>query len=333
MPANRLAAFLFMLSLLTAATGCHSARHESSGGTSDGHGVYRLGDASEIRQRDAADERVRALLRKSIPVVPEEITFAAAIEDIRKQTGATIMMNWSVLEAAGVEKDLLVKIDEKAFMSADKALRLIVQYVAGAALEPVAVVVRDGTVHISTRRDLQRWTDVRVYNIRELLDPIPTVPRSLGFHDGDLTIHLNFPNESPSFLFADPDQGDEPTRAMVSNQVRDLIMESVGSTSEWAAYGGEISTLNEFEGDLVVRTTPENHHQLAQLLAALRVSRAEARRTYEAQLKAANTAGLPDLLETLRRMEKKFDAYNEELTNERAKQKAGQQKLPEPGTY
>ncbi|MEX2216137.1 MAG: hypothetical protein WD768_18645, partial [Phycisphaeraceae bacterium] len=74
----------------------------------------------------------------------------------------------------------------------------------------------------------------------------------------------------PTPRFSDSDsEGDQITRAESIEQLTTLIQDTVGTTSEWAAYGGELSSLREITGNLIVKTTPRNHKAIAELIAQM----------------------------------------------------------------
>ena len=54
--------------------------------------------------------------------------------------------------------------------------------------------------------------------------------------------------------------------------LKNLIMDSVGESPEWMARGGNDSSMNEMDGNLIVRTTRNNHRQLVALLREIRES-------------------------------------------------------------
>lgn len=69
------------------------------------------------------------------------------------------------------------------------------------------------------------------------------------------------------------DDGDEeiqvPTLEEYVEQLSELIRDTVGYTSEWAAKGGTQSSIRERDGKLVVTTTAENHRRISDMLEQL----------------------------------------------------------------
>ena len=61
---------------------------------------------------------------------------------------------------------------------------------------------------------------------------------------------------------------------MALTELTDLIQDQVGHQEEWTKYGGTTSSLKEINRNLLVKTTPKSHRELAKLLAMLREIRA-----------------------------------------------------------
>lgn len=52
-----------------------------------------------------------------------------------------------------------------------------------------------------------------------------------------------------------------------------MIQDTIGKQEYWAAYGGTVSSVREFHGQLIVKTTPVQHRALRDLLELIRKSR------------------------------------------------------------
>ena len=78
---------------------------------------------------------------------------------------------------------------------------------------------------------------------------------------------------SSSSIFGDSDDEEDdelPTRDELIEQITTLITETVGDFNEWSINGGDVSSLDELNGNLVVKSTPDNHRNIVRLLAQLR---------------------------------------------------------------
>lgn len=58
-------------------------------------------------------------------------------------------------------------------------------------------------------------------------------------------------------------------RDMRIEELTTLIQDTIGRQEDWAAYGGSVSSLRELNGNLIIKTTPENHRQIRRLLFEL----------------------------------------------------------------
>lgn len=58
-------------------------------------------------------------------------------------------------------------------------------------------------------------------------------------------------------------------REELTELITSMIQDTIGIQSEWQAYGGEISSLRELNGNLIIKTTPANHRDIQRLLRAL----------------------------------------------------------------
>ena len=165
-------------------------------------------------------------------------------------------------------------------LPASKALNLV-----GIATE-TDWFIREGVVLVAPKdyvRSLRVQTEI--YDIRELLESVP------NYVGPDLSIDGTFSNtssggsnsrQSESYgsgggggggLFASDNEDlgeDMPSRQELVDQIVELITSTVGEPDYWL---DEISTITELNGNLIVKTTPEDHQSIQKLLTAISASR------------------------------------------------------------
>jgi type II secretory pathway component GspD/PulD (secretin)/tetratricopeptide (TPR) repeat protein len=234
------------------------------------------GGESEVNRRVALE------LRDSVPINFEANRLDNVIDYLRNTTGVNFFVNWPVLEAAGIVQDAPITL-QLANVPAEQAMRLVLQQASAVnEFEPAGFSIIEGVVTISTQRDLQRTTDTRVYDIRDLLVQVTNFTDAPEF---DLNEVLSSAGGGSgggggggggSDLFKeDSDQAQvQATREDLIAEITTLIEDTVGRQEEWAKYGGEVSSLRELNGNLIVKTTPGNHVEISSLLAQLRETRA-----------------------------------------------------------
>ncbi len=178
----------------------------------------------------AAAAAAQAALDKSLPAVNfTQVSFEDAIDFFRDVTGANIYVNWRALQAAGINRDAQVNMKVRN-VSLRKVLSLLLSEVstnnAGLSYQ-----LDDGVIMISTVEDLGKRTFIRVYDVRDLLDPKQV--------DKKGTILMN------------------------------LIMGSIVPES-WVEFGGKSGTCKFLNAHLIITKTRINHEAIENLLSQLR---------------------------------------------------------------
>jgi type II secretory pathway component GspD/PulD (secretin) len=245
----------------------------------------RLADMTEDGSESEANRRAALQLKEAVPINFEGNRLVNVIDYLRNTTGANFFVNWPALEEVGVEQDSPVSL-QLANVPAEQALRLVLQQVGQIAqFDPIGYSIIEGVVTIDTVRNLKKTTDTRVYDIRDLLVQVPNFSNAPAF---DLNEALSNTNSGGSnqggggggggtgtgtSIFGDEEQAAEigPSREELIEQILTLIQDTVGTPEEWVDLQ---SSLRELNGNLIVKTTPDNHRQIVSLLGQLRETRA-----------------------------------------------------------
>jgi len=234
------------------------------------------------------NRRVELKLKEPVPISFDNNTLFNVIDYLRNTTGLNIYVNWTALQNAGVEQDYPITL-QLANVSAAQALELVLQEAsAGNELDPISYAVHEGLVKISTDRELKRTTVTsRIYDIRDLLVQVANFTNAPTF---DLSSALSSSGStggsgggggggsSGSSLFSGTGTDTQDDESDVGREdlifrIIDLV-QGIGRPEEWAAFGGDISSVSELNGNLIVRTTPSNHREIISLLQSLRETRA-----------------------------------------------------------
>jgi hypothetical protein len=195
-----------------------------------------------------------------------------ALETLGRETNQNILIS---PQFVGTLSGLTVTLRIED-LPASKALNLI-----GIATE-TDWFVREGVVMIAPSDYVRAMrTETRVYDIRELLE---SVPNYLG---PDISVDGTLSNtssggsrarQSESYgsggggggLFgddSDSDLGEDmPSRQELVDQIVELIQSTVGDSDNWL---DEDSTVTELNGNLIVKTVPEELDEIGELLSML----------------------------------------------------------------
>jgi len=234
----------------------------------------------------------QAALRKIVTLSNDNLSLDQVIAFIRDTTGANIAVNWPALELVGIDQDSLVTISLNR-VPAEQLLRLVLDQVSADAFDDdkAGFSISEGIIKISTLRDLKTETETRVYDIRDLLVQVPNFTNAPGFDLNDALSNTSSGGSNGGGgggggrggggggggggLFGDSNDSQQseelPTRQELVDQITELIRTTVGDPDEWL---DEESTLTELNGNMIIKTTGDNHRQIMGLLGRLRETRA-----------------------------------------------------------
>ncbi len=252
--------------------------------------VDRLRQLSTDGEEAEANRDTIKALQTITDATYDQTPLSAIIDNLRDITQANISVNWPALEQAGVSQDLLVSL-RLANVPADRILDLILEQAsADASLPPeeaISYAIIDGIIKIDSAENLKTATDARVYDIRDLLVEVPNFTNAPTFSLSDALSNTNSGGGGAGGgsgggggggdgggLFGDEEEDAEdegPTKEELIIKITELIQDSVGSSDEWL---DEQSTIKELNGNLIIKTTPNNHRDIIGLLAQLRETRA-----------------------------------------------------------
>jgi len=209
-----------------------------------------------------ANRHVRAKLKEIQSKIDfEDASLDNSLAYFRDTTGLNLVVNWSALGAAGIDKGAKVRLT-LSNVSREQVLKEILTVSCGVV--PVGYILRDGVVRISTREDLCDTTIIRVYDVADLVAADPGQSRQERAEE--LSAARRGIVDIESWL-ATGDAGQ--TRHEKVQELSDIIR-GVIHTESWVENGGMVGNLAEFEGLFLVSQTPQNHAQLAELLTTIR---------------------------------------------------------------
>ncbi len=226
------------------------------------------------RGERAEDEAVRAQLDRKLPEVRfDNVGFSDVIDFLRDVSSANIFVNWRALEAAGVDKNAPVtaRLRDVKF---SKALDTILRDVGGGTVK-LGYTIDEGVITISTEEDLASNVVTRVYDIRDLTVNVQDFDDAPDFQINQASTAGGTGGGGQSLFGGGgtTENTQENARSAVIDSIIKLIQDTVASDS-WKDNGGNVGSIRELSGQLIVTQTPENQRSLVQLLEQLRETRA-----------------------------------------------------------
>lgn len=190
-----------------------------------------------------------------------------------------ITVNWSDLKLAGIDRNVAIDLYLPSQISLKRVLTEVLEQASGNK-SGLGFDVVDGVVKVATRAKLDQETYTVVYDIEDLLQEIPM------FVDSPLQNQLESkppsdPSQVPGLRVPRWNNGDvearetdaNPSRSRRVKQIIDLIQDMVAPQS-WTSRGGNIGTIAEINGQLVITQNSASQLQVNNLLGSLREQRA-----------------------------------------------------------
>ena len=153
---------------------------------------------------------------------------------------------------------------------------------SGGAIK-LAYTIDEGVISISTEEDLAKNVVTRVYDIRDLIINVPTSPtrptststrrRRRRWWMAAVVAAAATCSVAAAVVAAASEDRQGPARQELVDAIIKLIEDTVSSDS-WKDNGGNVGSIRELGGQLIVTQTPENQRSLVRLLEQLRETRA-----------------------------------------------------------
>ncbi len=235
--------------------------------------TFRRLSAQDQSLDSEADRIAREKLQQPVPVEFKANKFENVIEYMRTVTGANFFVQWRSLEAAGIDRETPVTMQLQN-VPAEKALRLVLDE-AGGELVKLGFTIDDGVIVIATQEFLSQKTDLRTYDIKDLVVQIPSFADAPEFDLNQIASDTGGGGGGGQSIFEDIDDTDADAlpRSERIAQIMDLVRNSI-DPENWRSAGGLTSSMEELNGTLIVNTTSENHSAITSLLGKLREQRA-----------------------------------------------------------
>lgn len=219
-----------------------------------------------------ANRVTREKLQQPIPVDFRANQLANVMEYLRNVTGANFVVQWRALEAAGITKETPITMQLNN-VAAERALRLILDE-AGGDLVKLSYSVDEGVVVVATAEFLAAKTEIRTYDIRDLILQVPNFEQAPTFDLTQVASDQGGGGGGGSLFTPSASAAGEESvpRADRITAIMDLIKNSVARDS-WVPVG-LTSSMEELNGTIIVNTTADNHVAIGKLLRQLREQRA-----------------------------------------------------------
>ncbi len=227
------------------------------------------------------NRRTLAALGKSAPARFEDNSLGDVIAYIGSISNAQIDPDWSSLEAEGIDKDTPVTLN-----LTNVSIRTILDRVSEkVSIDPydtstgASWTISDGVVLFGSKKQINRNKALVIYDIKDLLIEVPNYTDAPEF---DLNTVLQGSGGRGASQARSPfrdtggNRGQDEDRPTIEERTDDLIriITAHVDPNGWSNNGGDIGSIDKFQGNLIVNNTPRNHREIHGLLSKLREFRA-----------------------------------------------------------
>jgi hypothetical protein len=244
-----------------------------------------------MHQPDPRDEAVRAKLEKPVTLNANRESLETVLKQLCAAVDLDMVVKWRELEAVGISSDENIELALRAPVPLRQALALVLEQVCEGD-DSMTFIVREGLLRIGSRRESYSDTYVEAYDVQELTQVVPrfaTAPEPVAplaggggmmrggeggmgggmaeANNGMANPFMGGGDDSPSPSYVAPTMwqvGDEDS----ADYLMDLIRQTI-TPEEWVEVGGTHFSIQFANGMLIVKQTPENHREIAELLELL----------------------------------------------------------------
>lgn len=199
------------------------------------------------------------------------------IQKLAKGNAANISVAWKDLADAGIPRDTPVNLTLSEPVSFAQALSEVLDIVGDSRVQ-LGYLPTGNIIKVATRDMLDRNVHEEVYDVRDLLMPVPNfddAPKMDLKDPATFVMHARGIQSAGSDgrLFDDFEELPEEVITEHANKLVSLIRKTIAPDS-WQANNGHVGSITEINGQLVITQTPTGHARVGGLLQKLREQRA-----------------------------------------------------------
>lgn len=198
------------------------------------------------------------------------------IKKLAEGNAANISVAWKDLADAGIRRDTPVDLTLNEPVSFGQALSEVLDIVSDSHVQ-LAYMPVGNIIKVATREMLDQNVHEDVYDVRDLLMPVPNFDDApkMDLKDPATFVMRDRGFQAPGSDGIFPDYDDIPEE-VVAAQVSSLVatIRKAIDPDSWQANNGHVGSITEINGQLVITQTPTGHARIGGLLQKLREQRA-----------------------------------------------------------
>ena len=259
---------------------------------SDWPELSKMREAEARTGQSSADRALYKRLAETTPAFSAQNTsFADVVHELRRQTAANIVVNWSAIASAGISKQAPISLTLRD-VTFQTVLDNVLTQAQGSSGAKLGYNISGGVLTISTTNQLAQQVVTRTYSVQDLLVPIMTFTNIPTFNLGQSTqnnsgvsitagqtSNVNTNNNNNNLFGGGggggnggQGQGNLFSKTQQKKSIKKLekLIESIVDRNSWTANGGTIGSIRNLSGQFVITQTPANQEKVHNLLDQLR---------------------------------------------------------------
>ncbi len=267
---NKNSTMLMAALLLVAATPLATARG-TPGAKTRAQAAYATDQHRVAKPKLSIRQRLRRMIQ---PVSLERVAAKDAISWWSRTTGIPVVIDWQTLEDGGIDPQQPISLWLRR-VPAGQVLSLITRQFQQPG-DPLMMQSTAWYVELITKTQANQRTEVRVYDVADLLHKAPRFNHAPEFNLGDVLGRSGNNGSGGSsgsaFAIDDPDEPERKTRRDRAEDLAQLVRYTI-EPDIWIHNGGQYASITVFRTQLVVNAPRYVHEQIGIPTARLRSGR------------------------------------------------------------
>ena len=232
---------------------------------------FLRGEPSQFAESAANRATLASISDKTMPVDFQDNALVDVLGFVESFAGVNMDVDWLSLDDIGIDQETPVNLTLSA-VPVETVLDRVLEKVSDPDL-PASWAISDGILTIASDEVLRRNTSLEIYDIRDLLIEVPDYDDAPEF---DLQSVLQSGSGGGGGQSPFSGQTQDRERIPKDERVQQItdIVQNVIDPDGWTDLGGDTSSIQELNGNLIITTTPKIHREIIGLLGKLRQVRA-----------------------------------------------------------
>lgn len=235
---------------------------------------YQRGGPTTLAETEDNRRALATLAQKRVPVNFEENRLEDVLKFVQTVTNLNMDVDWQSLANANIDKETQVSM-KLTNVPVRTVLDRVMEKLSPDATSGAGWTVNDGVLTVASKEALNKNTLPLIYDIRDLLVEVPNYTNAPEFDLQSVLQNGGQGGGGGQSPFRQNNQQITAIRRTLQERTDELIriITSNIDSQSWLENGGEVGKIQQFQGNLIITQTANNHRAVVGLLSKLREQR------------------------------------------------------------